>query len=355
MAALAVELPAAQPLRAARRAPALPSVGLGRQRERGRCRRSPAHPRSPRCSRCLARLGAVGATGHRAPRPALPSRHPPPPSPSACFPLLLVRCPAWCVLPAAAAAPRRRGAAWLCLRPSARCLPVCVRAGPASPCRSPAAPNTPLSAPRRQGEDVEAALVHPDRQLPVLLRVHHGQWPSRGVLSWGREGAAPAAPGGRGQAALGARAWGCWQLPALPPGAHGGVGGVWPATEASSWPPQDKEPRGIIPLENLSIREVEDSKKPVSARGGSPGAGRSTLVLWGDRSRQGEAGGPHGVALPIPMRGSIWGWWQGTPGGVRVSLSCCRGVPGSTHSPAALPRPSCLGVPGGPRCPGGCP
>uniref|UniRef100_A0A674GX48 Cytohesin 1 n=1 Tax=Taeniopygia guttata TaxID=59729 RepID=A0A674GX48_TAEGU len=27
----------------------------------------------------------------------------------------------------------------------------------------------------------------------------------------------------------------------------------------------DKEPRGIIPLENLSIREVEDSKKPVSA------------------------------------------------------------------------------------------
>lgn len=26
---------------------------------------------------------------------------------------------------------------------------------------------------------------------------------------------------------------------------------------------QDKEPRGIIPLENLSIREVED-KKPVS-------------------------------------------------------------------------------------------
>ncbi|NWW45967.1 CYH1 protein, partial [Pedionomus torquatus] len=34
----------------------------------------------------------------------------------------------------------------------------------------------------------------------------------------------------------------------------------------------DKEPRGIIPLENLSIREVEDSKKPVSAAAGSPGA-----------------------------------------------------------------------------------
>lgn len=27
---------------------------------------------------------------------------------------------------------------------------------------------------------------------------------------------------------------------------------------------QDKEPRGIIPLENLSIREVEDPRKPVS-------------------------------------------------------------------------------------------
>lgn len=29
--------------------------------------------------------------------------------------------------------------------------------------------------------------------------------------------------------------------------------------------PQDKEPRGIIPLENLSIREVEDPRKPVCA------------------------------------------------------------------------------------------
>lgn len=26
---------------------------------------------------------------------------------------------------------------------------------------------------------------------------------------------------------------------------------------------QDKEPRGIIPLENLSIREVEEPRKPV--------------------------------------------------------------------------------------------
>lgn len=32
-----------------------------------------------------------------------------------------------------------------------------------------------------------------------------------------------------------------------------------------SVPYQDKEPRGIIPLENLSIREVDDSKKPVKS------------------------------------------------------------------------------------------
>lgn len=33
---------------------------------------------------------------------------------------------------------------------------------------------------------------------------------------------------------------------------------------AEHFVPQDKEPRGIIPLENLSIREVEDPRKPVS-------------------------------------------------------------------------------------------
>lgn len=32
------------------------------------------------------------------------------------------------------------------------------------------------------------------------------------------------------------------------------------------FPQQDKEPRGIIPLENLSIREVEDPRKPVGFR-----------------------------------------------------------------------------------------
>ena len=42
---------------------------------------------------------------------------------------------------------------------------------------------------------------------------------------------------------------------------------------------QDKEPRGIIPLENLSIREVDDPRKPVRPslspsrrRGGAPQA-----------------------------------------------------------------------------------
>lgn len=42
----------------------------------------------------------------------------------------------------------------------------------------------------------------------------------------------------------------------------------------------DKEPRGIIPLENLSIRELEDSKKPVSV-GARP--------LGGQRDGRGSA------------------------------------------------------------------
>lgn len=48
---------------------------------------------------------------------------------------------------------------------------------------------------------------------------------------------------------------------------------------------QDKEPRGIIPLENLSIREVDDPRKPVSpswplgARGGPhPGLALTCLL-----------------------------------------------------------------------------
>lgn len=43
--------------------------------------------------------------------------------------------------------------------------------------------------------------------------------------------------------------------------------GARPPRPPVSSHPQDKEPRGIIPLENLSIREVEDSKKPVSVFG----------------------------------------------------------------------------------------
>jgi hypothetical protein len=36
-----------------------------------------------------------------------------------------------------------------------------------------------------------------------------------------------------------------------------------PCNLNSASPSQDKEPRGIIPLENLSIREVDDPRKPV--------------------------------------------------------------------------------------------
>lgn len=92
----------------------------------------------------------------------------------------LARCGVCCLLLLPAAA-------WLCLalcvRPGSVLLePLCVRAAPALPsCRVPGCAlqgcaRLSLSAPRRQGEDVEAALVHPDRQLPLLLRVHNGEW-----------------------------------------------------------------------------------------------------------------------------------------------------------------------------------
>lgn len=103
----------------------------------------------------------IGANGHSsAPIPALP-----PPSVSILIRLLSAHAlPACCVLPAAL-----RPALWAaCL-----CLSVCVRVGcsAAVPCcaAAPGLPQPPLSAPRRKGEDVEAALVHPDRQLPLLL------------------------------------------------------------------------------------------------------------------------------------------------------------------------------------------
>lgn len=47
---------------------------------------------------------------------------------------------------------------------------------------------------------------------------------------------------------------------------------------------QDKEPRGIIPLENLSIREVDDPRKPVRP---------CTLSCWRRRALQAP-----GLALP---------------------------------------------------------
>ncbi|XP_009322815.1 PREDICTED: cytohesin-1 [Pygoscelis adeliae] len=53
----------------------------------------------------------------------------------------------------------------------------------------------------------------------------------------------------------------CWQQGRCGQGRSWAVG-VQHGAKAFAWPHQDKEPRGIIPLENLSIREVEDSKKP---------------------------------------------------------------------------------------------
>lgn len=70
--------------------------------------------------------------------------------------------------------------------------------------------------------------------------------------------------------------------------------------EVSAWSHQDKEPRGIIPLENLSIREVEDSKKPVSAVAGSPESGGAALVLWLGQGNPGGAAAPKGCPSEDP-------------------------------------------------------
>lgn len=79
---------------------------------------------------------------------------------------------------------------------------------------------------------MEEEVVHPHRQLSVLLRVHHSEYscvsvrvPSFAVVAQ------------------------CSHFIFV----------------------QDKEPRGIIPLENLSIKEVED-KKPVRT---APSSGSS--------------------------------------------------------------------------------
>lgn len=91
---------------------------------------------------------------------------------------------------------------------------------------------------------------------------------------------------------------GCWEgVLAAPSPARGtrvGSAGVWPVAKASAWPHQDKEPRGIIPLENLSIREVEDSKKPVSATAGFPGAGGGSPGALGGAGKAGRCCRPLG-------------------------------------------------------------
>lgn len=122
---------------------------------------------------------------------------------------------------------------------------ICLSAIHLSVCRcliwSLGAPFSPLLWPscsdacsllrRRTGQNLEEEVVHPHRQLPLLLRVHHGECCS-----------------------------GCHGNRATPP-----------ALSRCFVFVQDKEPRGIIPLENLSVKEVED-KKPVST---APSAGES--------------------------------------------------------------------------------
>uniref|UniRef100_A0A8C0V7Z3 Cytohesin 1 n=1 Tax=Cyanistes caeruleus TaxID=156563 RepID=A0A8C0V7Z3_CYACU len=120
----------------------------------------------------------------------------------------------------------------------------------------------------------------------------------------------------------------------------------------------DKEPRGIIPLENLSIREVEDSKKPVSAVAvsfgvwGSFGLGRKSWeVLQHPEMSPGEAGGPRAVTtFTIKAAGC-------RPGGAHHRGSCrARGDSHGVsvllcHAGVALLFPSRSGVPFGD---GGC-
>lgn len=100
-----------------------------------------------------------------------------------------------------------------------------------------------------------------------------------------------------------------------------------------AWPHQDKEPRGIIPLENLSIREVEDSKKPVSAR-------QDPARLEGHLGRVGQ-GEPEGPAV---VAGHSCGVMSQH---VLILLSWMCWVP---HCSAPSPQP------GVPHCPrgGGC-
>lgn len=85
---------------------------------------------------------------------------------------------------------------------------------------------------RGTSKNLEETVVHPHRQLSVLLWVHHSEYSSVSQSQWSRS---------------------CLLFSSCSLCAFTYVTFV-----------QDKEPRGIIPLENLSIKEVED-KKPVSA------------------------------------------------------------------------------------------
>lgn len=130
-----------------------------------------------------------------------------------------------------------------------------------------------------------------------------------------------------------------------------GFGGVQPTAKASAWPHQDKEPRGIIPLENLSIREVEDSKKPVSAAAGA------ALVLCLGQGKAGGAAAPQGCPRerqegPAVVTSTHHGSWVQTlrcpglvaghawgPLGNNHSMSiplCCIGGGCARGPPAAL-------------------
>lgn len=69
-------------------------------------------------------------------------------------------------------------------------------------------------------------------------------------------------------------------------------------------PPQDKEPRGIIPLENLSVQKVDDPKKPVGVGVGTWQAGIvGGFSATGWEERVVELGSP--VARTDPVH--LWG------------------------------------------------
>lgn len=156
-AVVAVELSPAEIARAAALSSALPwhwgcAAGLALDRDPSELQ----HP-LPAPQRFLVQTGST-------PIPALP-----PPSASILIRLLSAPCSraAGVLCAACCSAPGAVGCLPLlvCVRPRGlqRCRAV--------PCRAaaPGLPQPPLSAPRRKGEDVEATLVHPDRQLPLLL------------------------------------------------------------------------------------------------------------------------------------------------------------------------------------------